>query len=184
MQPPFARRGLEGKRLLQYCLYAFGMPAVVAAVACILLFVAGTPSTSTSAASGVGECRKLVVTGFIWCSLGSVALLLVTNAIFFALTCRYLIQNTKDVALMIRNQKQTYTFWLYVKLFVLMGGTWLVGVVSYFTNTLEGDIVSLVLFGLQGVFIFLIFVCKKEVVEDAKRKAGEWLADRWSTGEV
>ena len=62
-------------------------------------------------------------------------------------------------------------FWLYVKLFVLMGGTWLVVIISYFTiKSLEFAHVTYVLTGLQGLFIFLIFVFKRETVEYLKTK--------------
>ncbi|CAG0903197.1 unnamed protein product [Darwinula stevensoni] len=56
--------------------------------------------------------------------------------------------------------QSTQPFGLYIKLFVLMGLTWLVGLCSYFMEEEVFSYVEVILQSSQGAFIFLIFMCK------------------------
>ena len=59
---------------------------------------------------------------------------------------------------------------LYVKLFVAMGMTWILEIISVAVDA-ESSIwvVVYILLSLQGFFIFLIFVCKKTTMAKVKK---------------
>ena len=56
----------------------------------------------------------------------------------------------------------SYHFVIYVKLFFLMGITWIFGFISAFTDEIVVDIIFVILTSLQGFFLFISFVCNCE----------------------
>ena len=62
-----------------------------------------------------------------------------------------------------------YHFAIYVKLFILMGITWIFGFISAFTDQTVIDIIFVVLTSLQGFFLFISFVCNKRVLTEVKK---------------
>lgn len=89
-----------------------------------------------------------------------VSLVMLLNAVFFT-----------SSALMIHTSSVTRTdFRLYLRLAVLMGLTWSVGLLAGFLDTPALWVVFVVLNSLQGLFIFLAFTCTPAVLKDAKDK--------------
>ncbi|CAG0889154.1 unnamed protein product [Darwinula stevensoni] len=164
--------GVGSKKLVLYSLYAFGAPACLVAIAYILHFTIGSYNTAMIISGMEMEvCFVLGLPEAVWYSMISV---LVADAIFLCLTCRYMIRHARDTFRLTRNQEHKQTFWLYLALFVVMGGTWLARMISSSTRTVEGLYFSLFLPCLQGILIFLLFMCK--ATGKAKRKVGGWLA--------
>ena len=64
---------------------------------------------------------------------------------------------------------ENYHFAIYVKLFILMGITWIFGFISAFTDQTVIDIIFVILTSLQGFFLFVSFVCNKRVLTEAKK---------------
>ncbi|CAG0888816.1 unnamed protein product [Darwinula stevensoni] len=178
LQTPLLKE--ETKRLLVYSLYAIGSPAFLVAIACIQIFAGGVfPLRADSELVLMLHsrmCIPLDPPGGIWYNLVPVFFILVTNAIFFGLSRNSLIQRAKDTSHLTPTQKQLGTFWLYLKLFVVMGGTWLAGMVGYFIQEIPDPHFHTVLSGLQGVFIFFIFLWEQDAVKSLKSKWEESLA--------
>lgn len=66
-----------------------------------------------------------------------------------------------------------FRFMLYLKLFIVMGINWLAEIISWSTNDTNMCIIWYITdIGntLQGVLIFLIFVCKKRVLKLLNKK--------------
>ncbi|CAG0880036.1 unnamed protein product [Darwinula stevensoni] len=171
----------ERRNLLHYCLYAFGLPALLVAIVFSVGFAPGIVPPFIQSGEYIkiaGFCMIIpVYPALKWCFYGLMASLLVINAVFFALTSRYLIQHSRNTAYLARSREQKLQFWLYVKLFVLMGGTWLIAIIGHFTmQNLEFAYVTYALTGLQGFFVFLIFVCKKETTKCLKTKGNDCLS--------
>ena len=64
---------------------------------------------------------------------------------------------------------ENYHFAIYVKLFILMGITWIFGFISAFTDQTVIDIIFVILTSLQGFFLFVSFVCNKRVLTEVKK---------------
>ena len=62
-----------------------------------------------------------------------------------------------------------YHFIIYVKLFILMGITWIFGFISAFTNEPAVDVIFVILTSLQGLFLFISFVCNTRVLTEVKK---------------
>ncbi|XP_059481424.1 uncharacterized protein LOC132200182 [Neocloeon triangulifer] len=87
-----------------------------------------------------------------------VSVVMLLNAIFFT-----------SSALMIHTSSISRTdFRLYLRLAVLMGLTWSVGLLAGFLDTPALWVVFVVLNSLQGLFIFLAFTCTTKVLKEAK----------------
>ena len=99
-----------------------------------------------------------------------IGLFLLVNAVMFTLTSMVLCQsqtNAKQVNANNPRNKKRAQFMVYVKLFLGMGFIWIFEIISGFAN--DGvhesawyltDLLNM----LQGVYVFLIFVCKRSVV--------------------
>ncbi|XP_066952176.1 uncharacterized protein [Macrobrachium rosenbergii] len=59
---------------------------------------------------------------------------------------------------------------LYVKLFMVMGITWLAEVISWQEKTCEAWIITDIINSLQGVSIFIIFICKRNLLKKVRSK--------------
>ncbi|XP_065352846.1 uncharacterized protein LOC135947821 [Cloeon dipterum] len=87
-----------------------------------------------------------------------VSAVMLLNAVFFT-----------SSALMIHTSSVTRTdFRLYLRLAVLMGLTWSVGLLAGFLDTPALWLVFVVLNSLQGLFIFLAFTCTSKVLKECK----------------
>ena len=93
-----------------------------------------------------------------------VGILLSFNIILFALTV-FRIQRIRSSTRLVRpDQRRRRMFWVYLKLSALMGFSWLFGFIDLFAESNEVFSYLFVIFAsLQGVYIALAFVVKKEV---------------------
>ncbi len=95
-------------------------------------------------------------------------LLLFTNLILFILTSRALRISFRQSGAVIQND--TNNFQVYVKLFILMGITWSLGFVVAFTDSDIIEYIFAIVNSLQGVFIFIAFVCTKRTFKHFAKK--------------
>ena len=70
-------------------------------------------------------------------------------------------------------QIQKGHFLIYVRLFVVMGITWIFGFISAFTDELAVQVIFVILVCLQGLFLFISFVCNKAVISEIRKKRKE-----------
>ena len=91
------------------------------------------------------------------------------NICFYVLTALNLRRAFKDQNFWKTNENEHH-FLVYVRLFVLMGFTWIFGFLSAFTDEVAIDFVFVILTSLQGVFLFVSFVCNKRVFNELKKK--------------
>ena len=92
---------------------------------------------------------------------------IVVNLVLYVLTSlnlRKALQNSAKV----RDAKSDFT--VYVRLFILMGITWTIGLISAFTDEIVINFIHVILNSLQGLFIFVCFVCNKTVWSEIRQK--------------
>lgn len=182
-------RTSERRKFLYYSLYAWGVPLALLAFA---LLADHTDFMHEKLRPQFGHERCLFsgerVIGFVYMYL-PLALLLAANVFFFAMTAFriYRVQQSTATALSgdsrrhTKYEKERYRFSLYLRLFVIMGVTWILEFVTWILEV-PGEPVSTasrVLFYLAdifncltGIFIFVLFVWKQRVKELLLKRFG------------
>ena len=97
-----------------------------------------------------------------------IALSILINIVLYIWTSLNLRQAFKKATHLV--QKERYHFAIYVRLFILMGITWIFGFISAFTDEPAIDFIFVILNSLQGLFLFISFVCNKRVLSEIKEK--------------
>ncbi len=70
----------------------------------------------------------------------------------------------------IQASKYKYHFTTYIRLFIIMGITWVFGFISTFSNWDVMDFIFVILAGLQGLFLFISVVCNKRALSCMGKK--------------
>ena len=70
----------------------------------------------------------------------------------------------------IKPSKDKYHFSTYIRLFIIMGITWVFGFISAFSDSDVMDFIFVILAGLQGLFLFISVVCNKRVLSGHREK--------------
>lgn len=198
------KRRDDFKRFLIYCFYAWGLAMLLTILAVIVDFFEFLPSY-LQPGIGVEKCwfeAKSGVYGEVLFFTGPVSIQLLVNLVFFIMTARRcsLVKAEIQKRVMLdrsnprrrRFEADKSKFILNVKLFVVMGVTWLMEILSFFFNNYASDFkwkteffyASDVVNCLQGFLIFVLFVLKKKVFyalrrrfsKDGQRRAGNGAA--------
>ncbi|XP_075220895.1 G-protein coupled receptor Mth2-like isoform X2 [Lycorma delicatula] len=167
----------EWRKFMKYCLYAWGCPVII----CTATFIADLVLPD-------GNRYKPMV-GVKYCIINDnkskmlfyffpLILLLLLNVIMFSSTALKLFKHKKQTNVLrtgenqINNSAEKERLNLYFKLFLVMGITWVTEPISWIFNEKPSilwiicDCINL----LQGIPIFIIFVCKKRYLEAVKSK--------------
>lgn len=91
-------------------------------------------------------------------------LVLLVNLFFFAATIHRIHKVKKLQTHKTFHKNDRKTFLIYVKLSTMTGGFWAVAIISEQLDNNPLRFISIVLNGLQGVFLFLSFMCNKRVL--------------------
>ncbi|XP_068203869.1 G-protein coupled receptor Mth2-like isoform X2 [Palaemon carinicauda] len=162
-------------RFRLYSLYSWGLPLVITAITAIIDSLPEDINV-IRADFGKNTCwfdshggDKAIFLYFY----GIILVLIIAN-IFFFFHVMYLLLVQQHNSILEKTRKQNWQrLCLYAKLFMIMGITWLAEVVSWQYGDCRAWIVTDVVNGLQGVLIFLIYVCKKK---DLKKIRDKWEA--------
>lgn len=195
-------RGLLGsllnasrKKFVYYSLYAWGCPLIITSVTAILQEASDAnrlPRGILSPGFGRVTCW-FYGTAATWAFLyGPMLVLLLVNAALFAFTAIKLVLANRDGAELNRGDSVRHDrssrlstekrrLILHLKLFLLMGVTWLMEVISWAVIPQRDDQDPSALWYatdainmLRGVFIFFIFCCKRTVVRLMRKRMEAW----------
>ncbi len=148
-----------------YHLFGWAGPFLLSGLVMIIDFVDVPPSFKPN--FGPPFCwivgKMLVYYFFI-----PTGLLFVTNIILFICTAFTLRTSFKESNAVVKKRQRN--FQVYVKLFLLMGITWSLGFVVGFTDFVALEYIYTVINSLQGVLIFVAFVCTKRTFAHFVRK--------------
>jgi G protein-coupled receptor Mth (Methuselah protein) len=165
------RRRSEKSKFINYCLYAVGIPLLLIL---IVYFIDSTEFVSKKFRPEIGEDRCLVKKSvhaiYIYYPI---TILLLINIVLYSITAFTIYRVQKETAIIRQGDSQTHSkmksdrnqFKLFLRLFVLMGVTWIMEVISFY---LGKDLQALFyitdfLNCIQGVIIFFMFVWKPTV---------------------
>uniref|UniRef100_T1J8X7 G-protein coupled receptors family 2 profile 2 domain-containing protein n=1 Tax=Strigamia maritima TaxID=126957 RepID=T1J8X7_STRMM len=166
--PRFATKAVspwkDRRRFVYMSLYAWGLPAVIAVSAVLTDHFA--PEENVFRPQFGRLCWFVGIEAKLTFLYGPAAALLGANIMFFVMTVWSLKKLGKDTML-VNKQIHSQLTRMYMKLLIVMGLCWIMEIVSglvekddrywYFTDIING---------LQGFFLFLVYVCKRNVVRD------------------
>ena len=153
----------RNKRFVAYSLYAWFMPALVIGAALVLEFevIKGVDDVYLPH-YGDGICWIARRHALLFLFALPLAILLVTNFIFFFVTVINIYRLTK-IADMLTKHKDRGRLVLYIKLSFIMGLTWVFGFLAAFMEMNIFWYLFISFNALQGVFICFAFVMSKKV---------------------
>ncbi|XP_063860484.1 G-protein coupled receptor Mth2-like isoform X1 [Scylla paramamosain] len=158
-------------RFLWYSLYAWGSALVIALVAVVL---EQQPFNS-------GIIRPNFDNIFCWFAVGKslwiyfyswVSLVLLTNIVFFVLVMIILIKGHRNSMLRRSREVNRERMWLYVKLFLVMGVTWIAEVVSYQHGKCAEWMAIDIINTLEGFTLFLVFILNRSTLRKIRERWG------------
>ncbi|KAH9515232.1 Adhesion G protein-coupled receptor L3 [Bulinus truncatus] len=162
----------EKSRVKWYYLFGYGVPAIVVAVSAGVYY------------EGYGTDRHCWLTterSFIWSFVGPALAVMLINIVMLGIAiyimCRH---SNMSAAMKERTKVSKFSAWLKgaLVLVVLLGLTWLLGVVYLNEETLAVAYLFTILNSLQGLFIFIFHCIKNEKVQKEYRKVARrttWL---------
>ncbi|XP_036144151.1 G-protein coupled receptor Mth2-like [Monomorium pharaonis] len=180
----------DRKKFLLYCLYAWGLSFLVSIFAIV---ADNTDILPDYLQPDIGNTRcwfteKRNSYGELTFFIGPVMILLISNVVFFILTLTYYnkvkaeIRRVTTDPMDSRNRQfrsDRKRFIMNIKLFVVMGMSWICEVLSFFVTKYLDENWHYVFFYtsdvfncLQGLLIFILFVLKRRVYQALRRRLG------------
>lgn len=164
-----------------YCLYAWGMPVLLTTLTLIVQYTNGVPDDFKP---NIGQGTCFLNSSNAWAEfiyLYSILIVLIcSNITFFVITAVRIqrvqretssITNQDSSARHTRHSYEKYRFWLYLRLFVVMGVTWSLEVISWVVDSKNHWFYLTDLFNcIQGILIFLLVVWNKKVKTLLKKR--------------
>ncbi|XP_055605584.1 G-protein coupled receptor Mth2-like [Uranotaenia lowii] len=175
-------KGAERKRFLLYSLYAWGCPIVLVAVNLMMDYTELIPPQYRPQV-GFERCllkeNKYVEFFYLYLPM---LLLVFANVIFFAVTAIRIARIQRETSVVVRRGESKRhskldndrdRFGLYMRLFIVMGVTWSLEVISWAVDNIGWMFyVSDVCNCIQGFLIFMLFVWKQKVKRLIYKKFG------------
>ena len=153
-----SQHSLKRPRLLRYLMIGWLLPLVLTLI--LLSIDLSEADTSISPHFGGRGCwitEKLPLILFFFVPFFiSVA----SNIAFFLLTVRFLKTSFKESDVLRKSKTSQHPWQVYVKLFIIMGLTWLVGCVAIWVDSIVAWFLFVILNASQGIFVFMAFVVK------------------------
>ena len=158
----------------KYSLYSWLLPAFIVMIAAITDLI--SVNNKFKPLYGKRVCWISQKTALLIFFVGPVSFIIVVNFIIFALTA-YLIIRTQNGAKKFKDSKRhqdRIKFFLFIKLALVMGLTWLTGTVAAFSSVRFMWYFFILLNGSQGAFIFISYTCTKNVYNELKLIIIDW----------
>ncbi|XP_061179333.1 probable G-protein coupled receptor Mth-like 4 [Saccostrea echinata] len=151
------------KIMIQYIFYAFGSSLLI-----VIINIFATLIVTEGENTGYDRVSTLMMykLAFIVTLITPLCFVCVTNVMFYILTA-YKIHSTPTIEKTTRNRVH---FAIYVKLFSLTGLSWILQIIDTFVAFSVLSYFVAILNGLQGLFIFVSYVCNQRVWKLYKNK--------------
>ncbi|XP_013417853.1 uncharacterized protein LOC106178969 [Lingula anatina] len=151
------------KTILGYACYATFLPGGIVAVCLVLDYIDIDPQFKPNyqgPACYISNIYPLVL--FLVAPIGVV---LIVNIILYAMIAKSL-HAALSTSLKLNMRKNKHSFVTYLRLFALMGTTWIFGFLSGGLGILALEYIFVILTTLDGLFIFIAVVCSRRVWEE------------------
>jgi hypothetical protein len=161
--------GSKKNRFLYVSLYAWSFPAVIVVPGIVMdQFEVFISPFNPGYGQGGSVCWFSNRMALIIFFLVPCAVHLLVNLICYI----YTVYNIAAVSKLARKAKpcDKCNLFLYFKLSIIMGGTWLLAYIWIITRNVVVEYAFIILNGLQGLFLFVAFVCRKRTWRQLKRR--------------
>ncbi|XP_015110208.1 G-protein coupled receptor Mth2 isoform X2 [Diachasma alloeum] len=160
----------ECRKFTGYAIYAWGCPSILTIICLMMDFMPGFFDEYLSPSFGEFTCwfqDDISESIFLYCPM---AITVMCNiSLFISTTIKILRQKRETASQLERKDSRRHDdkqwFNLYLKLFIIMGVTWSMDIIGWLLGT-ESPWVRYVadgINGIEGVMIFIIFVCKNKI---------------------
>ncbi|XP_022247919.1 probable G-protein coupled receptor Mth-like 10 [Limulus polyphemus] len=155
--------GKQWRRFVSYSFYCWIAPIIIVVLSVVFESLDGIP-IEYRPAFGTSLCwfnhRRALLVFFAT----PVALIMLINIVFFILSAGIILASTNNTAKYQAScTSPKRNFRLYTKLYILMGLSWIFGLVAGYSGLESLWYVFVVFNTLQGMFIFFAFSCTKKV---------------------
>ncbi|XP_022161437.1 G-protein coupled receptor Mth2-like isoform X2 [Myzus persicae] len=167
----------EAKKFIIYSIYAWGCTSFISL--CTFGMEEYLPLDAIRPEFGIKSCWFASYSATLLYFYGPIGILLFSNLLMFIHTAIMIVKHMRDARVLSGSESQKNVdhekqrFMLYLKLFIVMGVNWLAEIISWASGSNGSELVWYVTDignSLQGVLIFLIFVCKKRVLNLLNKK--------------
>ncbi|XP_068697791.1 uncharacterized protein [Montipora foliosa] len=149
------RQGHQNKRLVRYCLFGWGVPAIAVSIFVII------DQILSKGLIGYGEgeayCFISKPEAVLCFFVAPVALIMLFNAFALVHTVLHIVKTRKRTQKVTNQRHSTGVVWICVKMASVMGVTWILGIAANVQALSFLWYPYVVLNSLQGLFIFLSF---------------------------
>ncbi|XP_025197944.1 G-protein coupled receptor Mth2-like isoform X2 [Melanaphis sacchari] len=169
----------EAKKFIVYSIYAWGCTSFISIITFGMEELPYLPSGAIRPGFGNKSCWFGSNSAMLLYFYGPIATLLLSNLLMFIHTAIMIVKHMRDAKVLRGSESQKNVdhekrrFMLYLKLFIVMGVNWLMEIISWALGS-DGPAILWYITDigncLQGVLIFLIFVCKKRVLNLLNKK--------------
>ncbi|KAL9971183.1 hypothetical protein ACROYT_G023676 [Oculina patagonica] len=174
------RQGGYTKRLVKYCLYAWGSPVLLVLVCVITDHV---KKGSIGYGEGEEECFISQPQAILYSFVLPVALLLIFNLFALGHTVFHIVKTRKRTQQQKNRQHGSSVAVICVKMASVMGVTWILGIAANLKALSFLWYPYVVLNSLQGLFIFLSFAASGKALELYKSKLAGILRNRTASAQ-
>lgn len=166
-------KGQTKRSHAMYALYAWGGAGFVSTVSIIADLTDSIPEDYRPFFAAVPNvCWFGNRTGLAIFFFFPICTLLFLNTALFTITVCWFQKQHRESDLVKNSGRKEYTrLWLYIKLFIIMGLTWCCGMISTFANKPNYRYPYIILNGLQGAFLFIMFDLKTHIFQEFLRKS-------------
>ncbi|GIY18974.1 g-protein coupled receptor Mth2 [Caerostris extrusa] len=161
--------GKQLKRFLTYSFFSWISPLFIVGFLALTEFTDLLPSSYKPGFSSPLCWFKSKLSLLVF-FVAPLALVMLVNIVMFLSSSRMILMTTQT-AVKQQSQAQRRNFKLYLRLALLMGLTWIVGIVAGYVDIEALWYLFVVLNTLQGLFIFIAFTCSTKVLKYLKDKA-------------
>jgi G protein-coupled receptor Mth (Methuselah protein) len=164
-------QGSDQKRFLLYSTYAYGVP-IIFTLCVYAIDLSDLIPHRFRPQMGVNRCwfhdSKIIEAIYVYFPI---SIVLAINIVLYSITARTIHRVQRETSIVRRGDSQRHSkmnadkdkFILYLRLFIVMGSTWLMESISFFFETPYIFYVTDILNCLQGLLIFILFVWKPKV---------------------
>ncbi|XP_025995097.1 G-protein coupled receptor Mth2 [Solenopsis invicta] len=170
------------KKFVIYSIYAWGIPLIINIICAIMDYVDGIPENwirpqICTKKFWFGENMAKMI--YFYTPMGAT---IISNICFFiATTVTIIYQNIRTAHQLRdseskRHNENKQRFKMYLKLFIVMGISWTMEIIAWLINSVPSYVwyPTNIINSLQGLIIFIIFVCKKKIKQQLlKRFSGQ-----------
>ncbi|KAK4872553.1 hypothetical protein RN001_014582 [Aquatica leii] len=178
------RKQKEKKRLILYNAYAWGVPLILVILVTVLTHTESIPDEAWyNPGIGEGRCWFRSESANLLYFYGPIALIILTNMVLFCITALKIKKTHKETEMLTRHDSNKHTYerdkqryYLFLKLMLAMGVNWSMEIISWLVNWQVAYVPQSVWYitdfcnALYGMFIFFIFVFKKNIWELLKQR--------------